>query len=254
MFQKSNETFKLCCGITLSWCFLDIFSRMAQRRIKKEKKSNYYELWLKDQEIKKLNKKLKETQKMKEHWKSMVNANHAEISQAYSDLMKRSQGQKKWIGQVTESNTRSSRKNQTVESEYHVLQGRIKTYKSNLHQMQVSLDQQSRQCHQMTQQIQLLTSHTSNLTSNNKNNKENNNDIENKNENETDDNKQCEKEKEKEEDVEMRISGGIRSNCVVCGVIGGFRCSKCKSVRYCGKKCQYQHWKTHRPQCKNRGN
>ena len=38
--------------------------------------------------------------------------------------------------------------------------------------------------------------------------------------------------------------------CPVCGQNGSFRCGKCKSVYYCGRKCQTEHFKTHKHNCR----
>lgn len=39
--------------------------------------------------------------------------------------------------------------------------------------------------------------------------------------------------------------------CEVCGSKENLRyCQRCKSVRYCGKKCQTAHWKKHKKMCK----
>jgi len=38
-------------------------------------------------------------------------------------------------------------------------------------------------------------------------------------------------------------------NCAVCGEPGRSRCSVCREARYCSKKHQVKHWKTHKQQC-----
>lgn len=37
--------------------------------------------------------------------------------------------------------------------------------------------------------------------------------------------------------------------CFVCGKGESMRCSACKSVLYCSKKCQKAHWKIHKQTC-----
>ncbi|KAK4786071.1 hypothetical protein SAY86_002760 [Trapa natans] len=39
--------------------------------------------------------------------------------------------------------------------------------------------------------------------------------------------------------------------CIVCGSDGPKICSRCKAVRYCSQKCQADHWKYHKLECKN---
>jgi len=39
-------------------------------------------------------------------------------------------------------------------------------------------------------------------------------------------------------------------SCFVCKSTGNTkRCSKCKSISYCGKDCQYKDWERHRTEC-----
>ena len=42
-------------------------------------------------------------------------------------------------------------------------------------------------------------------------------------------------------------------SCAACGLVDSGdnmrRCSQCKSVSYCGKECQRQHWRKHKPFC-----
>ncbi|MFH1831751.1 MAG: zinc finger MYND domain-containing protein [bacterium] len=38
--------------------------------------------------------------------------------------------------------------------------------------------------------------------------------------------------------------------CLFCHELASLQCSQCKSVYYCSKKCQKQHWKTHKLVCK----
>ena len=45
-------------------------------------------------------------------------------------------------------------------------------------------------------------------------------------------------------------SGAERAElCVVCGEKAGSRCSRCRRQRYCGRKCQLQHWHQHKLVC-----
>ena len=37
--------------------------------------------------------------------------------------------------------------------------------------------------------------------------------------------------------------------CGFCGVPAETKCSRCKSIRYCGRECQKKHWKTHKKTC-----
>eukprot|EP00873_Tetraselmis_striata_P027856 jgi/Tetstr1/448120/TSEL_035415.t2 len=43
---------------------------------------------------------------------------------------------------------------------------------------------------------------------------------------------------------------GTPDPCAVCGEAAAFRCSSCKAVRYCSRKCQGQHWKAHKLECR----
>jgi hypothetical protein len=38
--------------------------------------------------------------------------------------------------------------------------------------------------------------------------------------------------------------------CAKCGGAGPHQCSKCRVVAYCGRSCQEEHWKAHKPECK----
>eukprot|EP00984_Skeletonema_dohrnii_P007364 scaffold2671_cov81-Skeletonema_dohrnii-CCMP3373.AAC.4 len=45
--------------------------------------------------------------------------------------------------------------------------------------------------------------------------------------------------------------------CAACGIAGGDdiklkKCTACKSVRYCGVKCQKEHRPQHKKECKKR--
>ena len=46
----------------------------------------------------------------------------------------------------------------------------------------------------------------------------------------------------------MSSSSGTR-RCEFCFEKAHLRCSKCKSLYYCGKKCQKKHFKSHKPKC-----
>jgi hypothetical protein len=37
--------------------------------------------------------------------------------------------------------------------------------------------------------------------------------------------------------------------CASCGAEANSYCGKCRSVCYCGKECQMNDWKIHRPMC-----
>ena len=39
------------------------------------------------------------------------------------------------------------------------------------------------------------------------------------------------------------------STCAVCHGEGKFKCSKCKSIAYCGADCQKKHWAKHKLVC-----
>lgn len=41
------------------------------------------------------------------------------------------------------------------------------------------------------------------------------------------------------------------TGCVICGSATKSTCAQCQSVSYCGKECQFAHWKTHKPTCKS---
>ena len=45
----------------------------------------------------------------------------------------------------------------------------------------------------------------------------------------------------------------INEECKTCGKSNGtlLSCQNCKSVKYCGSKCQSQDWKTHKSVCKS---
>lgn len=40
------------------------------------------------------------------------------------------------------------------------------------------------------------------------------------------------------------------NNCINCNKKGSGNCSRCKSVNYCSKECQKEHWKVHKSNCK----
>ncbi len=40
-----------------------------------------------------------------------------------------------------------------------------------------------------------------------------------------------------------------KMSCKVCGKENAKRCSGCGQVAYCGRDCQKEHWKVHRPVC-----
>ena len=39
-------------------------------------------------------------------------------------------------------------------------------------------------------------------------------------------------------------------NCLTNGHDHTMKCGQCRAVRYCSKKCQVEHWKTHKTKCK----
>ncbi|KAI3889736.1 hypothetical protein MKX03_007758 [Papaver bracteatum] len=49
----------------------------------------------------------------------------------------------------------------------------------------------------------------------------------------------------------ITITRTIRDSCSVCGDSANSRCSRCKSIRYCSRDCQIQHWWAgHKLECK----
>jgi hypothetical protein len=50
--------------------------------------------------------------------------------------------------------------------------------------------------------------------------------------------------------METPAAAAAPQPCCVCGGPGGQNCAKCKSRRYCSKKCQLVDWKGHKAQCK----
>ncbi|KAI3929732.1 hypothetical protein MKX01_025900 [Papaver californicum] len=49
----------------------------------------------------------------------------------------------------------------------------------------------------------------------------------------------------------ITITRTIRDCCRVCGNSANSRCSRCKSIRYCSRDCQIQHWRAgHKLECK----
>ena len=44
------------------------------------------------------------------------------------------------------------------------------------------------------------------------------------------------------------INMRVRKSCI-CGDVGTFRCSKCKTVYYCCEGCQKEDWKYHQYRC-----
>jgi hypothetical protein len=49
----------------------------------------------------------------------------------------------------------------------------------------------------------------------------------------------------------MAEQGGARPRkaCVICWAEPTFKCSSCKAVRYCGRKCQVRAWRKHKSDC-----
>lgn len=41
----------------------------------------------------------------------------------------------------------------------------------------------------------------------------------------------------------------IHKRCEICGKKSDDRCSQCKEVFYCSRKCQQKDWKMHKPVC-----
>ena len=41
----------------------------------------------------------------------------------------------------------------------------------------------------------------------------------------------------------------VNSTCITCGTTAGFRCSACKTARYCSDTCQLADWKMHKLAC-----
>ena len=57
--------------------------------------------------------------------------------------------------------------------------------------------------------------------------------------------------------TESDESDTIMQRCASCGIAGGDditlkKCTACHLVRYCGVKCQRDHWPTHKKECKKR--
>ncbi|MCL7026115.1 hypothetical protein MKW94_003246, partial [Papaver nudicaule] len=49
----------------------------------------------------------------------------------------------------------------------------------------------------------------------------------------------------------ITITRTVRDCCSVCGNPANSRCSRCKSIRYCSRDCQIQHWRAgHKLECK----
>ena len=56
---------------------------------------------------------------------------------------------------------------------------------------------------------------------------------------------------------EMILKEKGKGKCAQCGISGGaefksYRCSRCKSVFYCGRQCQKRHWQTHKATCRKK--
>ncbi len=43
--------------------------------------------------------------------------------------------------------------------------------------------------------------------------------------------------------------GNMSKLCAVCHGTAGKKCGKCDTVRYCSRKCQRKHWKSHKKIC-----
>lgn len=52
--------------------------------------------------------------------------------------------------------------------------------------------------------------------------------------------------------ITWNLSPWQMTTCVVCQKPGSSKCSKCKSVYYCGVDCQVKHWQAgHKEECNN---
>jgi len=49
------------------------------------------------------------------------------------------------------------------------------------------------------------------------------------------------------------LQGREKEICANCSAPAGFSCSRCTNVKYCSKRCQRVHWKSHKASCKGSG-